>query len=118
MEAMAPLWHQEVKWHVIARLPQVDFTLGSQAIVSFIIGTVSRELVPGSREKPDEPGRTAGVTMRSTTQEVDFRYSRDQLGALFRLASAKDDDDSSCPQLRAFSESSAESLFAQSGGRT
>jgi hypothetical protein len=61
-----------------------------QDILSFITGAVNRELVQGSRGGPGETRRAAGVLMRSTTQEVDFRYPRGQLEALFQLASAKD----------------------------
>jgi len=38
------LWYQDVKWQIIANLPQGDFTLDSQVIEDFIIRTMREEL--------------------------------------------------------------------------
>ena len=43
---MALLWYQDVKRHIIARLPQADFTLDSQEIIDFIV-TAVQELLNG-----------------------------------------------------------------------
>jgi Family of unknown function (DUF6166) len=43
---MALLWYQDVKRHIIARLPQADFTLDSQEIIDFIVNAV-QELLNG-----------------------------------------------------------------------
>ena len=41
---MALLWYQDVKRHIIARLPQADFTLDSQEIIDFIVNAVQEHL--------------------------------------------------------------------------
>jgi hypothetical protein len=87
---MALLWYQDVKWHIIAKLPQADFTLDSQEIVSFITSSVQAELVQGGRETPEGRSRPPGVVTRSHARDVDWRYSRDQLQAIFQLAYAED----------------------------
>ena len=46
---MALLWYQDVKWQIIARLPQADFMLDSQEIVDFIVSETSRRLEMGER---------------------------------------------------------------------
>jgi hypothetical protein len=74
---------QDVKWHIIARLPPADFTLDSQEIVSFITSTVQAELVQGGRETPEGRSRPPGVVAPSHVTEVDWRYSHDQLQAIF-----------------------------------
>jgi hypothetical protein len=87
---MALLWYQDVKWQMIAKLPQADFTLDSQEIVDFITNTVQAELVQGGRETPEGRSRPPGVVSRSNVREVDLRYSRDQLQAMFQRAYAQD----------------------------
>ena len=43
------VWYQEVKWQIIAKLPQTDFTLDSQEIIDFIVSEVSKRLEAGKR---------------------------------------------------------------------
>jgi uncharacterized protein DUF6166 len=66
---MALLWYQEVKWRIIVRLPQADFILDSQDLLSCITSAVSAALVQGEggRVTPEEQGRAAGAVARSTT---------------------------------------------------
>jgi hypothetical protein len=89
-EEMALLWYQDVKWAIIAKLPQADFMLDSQAIVSFITSTVNAELVQGRGVAPEGRSRPPGVVTRPNVREVDLRYSRNQLQAIFQLAYAED----------------------------
>lgn len=89
-QEMALLWYQDVKWHIIAKLPQADFTLDLQEIMSFITSAVKAELVQGGRETPEGRSRPPGVLTRPNVREVDWRYSRDQLQAMFQLAYAED----------------------------
>jgi hypothetical protein len=87
---LAVLWYQDVKWHIIAQLPQADRTLDSQEIMSFIISTVQAELVQGGRDMPEGRPRPPGVVARSHVNEVDWRYSRNQLQAIFQRAYTED----------------------------
>jgi hypothetical protein len=87
---MSILWYQDVKWQIIAKLPQADFTLDSQEIISFITGAVQTELVQGRGTTSAGRSRPPGVVTRSHIREVDWRYSRDQLHAMFQLAYAQD----------------------------
>jgi hypothetical protein len=87
---MALLWYQEVKRNIIAPLPQADFMLDSQDMISFITSTVNAELVQGRGVTPEGRSRPPGVITRPNVREVDFHYSRDQLHAIFQLAYAED----------------------------
>ena len=87
---MATLWYQDVKWQVIAKLLQADFTLDSQATISFITGAVNTELVQGPGPTSQGRWRPPGVLTSPDTREVDYRYSQYQLQALFDLARAED----------------------------
>jgi hypothetical protein len=89
-EEMALLWYQDVKWQIIAKLPQTDFTLDSQEIISFITGAVSTELAQGPGPPSHGRPRPPGVLASPDTRDVDLRYSRDQLHAIFQLAYAGD----------------------------
>ena len=89
-EDMALLWYQEVKWQVIAKLPQTDFTLDSQVIITVVTGAVKAELEQGPGNMPSGRWRPPGVLTSPDTREVDIRYSRDQLDALFALARSED----------------------------
>jgi hypothetical protein len=87
---MALLWYQDVKWQIIARLLQADFTLDSQGILSLITSSVKAKLGQGGRETLDGRSRPPGVSVRSTVRAVDLRYSRDQLWAIFQRAYVED----------------------------
>jgi len=87
---MALLWYQDVKWNIIAPLPQADFTLNSQQIVDFITSSVKAELVQGGGGLSEDRPRPPGVISRPHVRDVDLRYSRDQLQAMFQRAYAED----------------------------
>jgi uncharacterized protein DUF6166 len=79
-EPMALLWYQEVKRHIMAGLPQADFTIDSQMIMDFIADEVREELEGGERR----------AAMEITSIEVDYRYTREELRELFDVAYAED----------------------------
>jgi Family of unknown function (DUF6166) len=77
---MALLWYQEVKRQIIAQLPEAGFVLDSQAITDFIVNAVKEALETRERRP----------AMQTTTVDVDYRYTREELRALFDLAHAED----------------------------
>jgi hypothetical protein len=92
-EDLALLWYQEVKWQIIARLPQDDFLLDSQEIVDCIVNEVKAQLMAEERPQRSRP-RSAEGEARLATQaaavEVDYRYTREDLKAIFDLAYDED----------------------------
>ena len=92
-EDLALLWYQEVKWQIIARLPQDDFLLDSQEIVDCIVNEVKAQLMAEERPQRSRP-RSAEGEARLATQaaavEVDYRYTREDLQAIFDLAYDED----------------------------
>jgi hypothetical protein len=92
-EDLALLWYQEVKWQIIARLPQDDFLIDSQAIVDCVVNDVKAQLMTEERPQGRRP-RPAEDEVRLATQatavEVDYRYTREDLKAIFDLASDED----------------------------
>jgi Family of unknown function (DUF6166) len=90
---MALLWYQDVKRHLIARLPQDDFVIDSQEIVDCIVNEVKAEFVseepsPGGRPK-SEAGKTRLATQPAAV-EVNYRYTREDLKAIFDLVYEED----------------------------
>ena len=73
---MAQLWYQEVTWQVIAQLPRDDFRIDSHMVTDIIDGGEGNARNAGER-KP--------VTQTSAV-EVDYRYTREELQALFDVA--------------------------------
>jgi hypothetical protein len=90
---MALLWYQDVTSHIIARLVQDDFVIGSREIVDFIVNEVKAEFVseehsPGGRPESEE-SQTRLVT-ETTAVEVNYRYTREDLKAIFDLVYEED----------------------------
>ena len=73
---MALRWYQDVTWQVIAQLPRADFSIDSHAITDVIDGGEGDTRHAGERRPVTE----------TTTVEVDYRYTREELQALFDLA--------------------------------
>jgi hypothetical protein len=92
-EDLALLWYQDVKWQIIARLPQDDVLIDSREIVDCVVNEVKAQLM--AEERPQgRRFRSAEDETRLATQaaavEVDYRYSREDLKALFDLAYDED----------------------------
>jgi hypothetical protein len=87
---MAMLWYQDVKWHIITKLPQADFTLDSQDMIAFITSSVKTELVQGRRETSESEERTPSVIATPAAIEVDYPYTREDLHGIFDAAYAED----------------------------
>lgn len=86
---LALLWYQEVTWQIIAKLPQADFTLDSQAIVDVMTGAVSAELALSRSISPEGEARLPGVMAHPTATEVDYPYTREDLREIFEIAYAE-----------------------------
>jgi hypothetical protein len=92
-EEMALLWYQQVKCHIIARLPQDDFVLDSQTIVDCIVNEVKAQLMSGDRllgGRPESEEDETQLATQATTIEVNYRYTREDLQAIFDLAYEED----------------------------
>jgi hypothetical protein len=92
-KGMAILWYQEVKRQIIARLPQDDFVLDSREIVDFIVNEVKAEFVSEARAPGGRPELEAGETRlatQATAVEVNYRYTREDLQAIFDLVYEED----------------------------
>jgi Family of unknown function (DUF6166) len=90
---MALLWYQDVKRHLIARLPQDDFAIDSQEIVDFIVNEVKAEFVSEERSPGGRPESEEGETRLATQAaavEVNYRYTREDLKAIFDLVYEED----------------------------
>jgi hypothetical protein len=94
-EDLALLWYQDVKWHIVARLAQDDFVIDSQEIVDCIVNEVKAEFVSGERSpagRPESEGDETRLVTQATTVEVNYRYTREDLKAIFDLAYEEDVD--------------------------
>ena len=92
-EDLALLWYQDVKWNVIARLPQDDFVIDSQQIFDFIASETNTELLLEGRSREAQYAPEADEihpAMKMTAIDVDFRYTREDLQAIFDVAHAED----------------------------
>jgi hypothetical protein len=92
-EDMALLCYQEVKWNVIARLPQDDFLLDAQPIIDLIVGEVNAEFLSEEglqdlQELPEDDEMS--LSMQAAAHDVDFQYTREDLQALFDLSYEED----------------------------
>jgi hypothetical protein len=92
-EDPALLWYQDVKWNIIARLAQDDFVIDSQEIVDCIVNEVRAEFVSEERSLggrlESEEGETRLATQAAAV-EVNYRYTREDLKAIFDLVYEED----------------------------
>jgi hypothetical protein len=92
-EDLALLWYQDVKWNIIARLAQDDFVIDSQEIVDCIVNEVRAEFVSEERSLggrlESEEGETRLATQAAAV-EVNYRYTREDLKAIFDLVYEED----------------------------
>lgn len=70
-------WYQELMWQLIAPLPRADFTVDVQVITDVI----GREVVGEPRAGDEQPS-----IAQPTAVEVEYRYTREELQALFDVA--------------------------------
>jgi hypothetical protein len=92
-EDLALLWYQDVKWHIVARLAPDDFVIDSRAIVDCIVNEVKAEFVSEARSPEGRLESEAGETRlatQATAVEVNYRYTREDLKALFDLVYEED----------------------------
>jgi hypothetical protein len=92
-EDLALLWYQDVQWHIVARLAPDDFVLDSQEIVDFIVNEVKAEFVSEERWPEGRLESAAGeiqLTTQATAVEVNYRYTREDLKAIFDLVYEED----------------------------
>jgi len=92
-EALALLWYEDVQSQIVARLTRDDFVIDSQEIVDCIINEVKAEFMSEARSAGGRPEVEEGET-RLTTQaasiEVNYRYTREDLKAIFDLVYEED----------------------------
>lgn len=92
-EDLALLWYQDVKWNVIAGLPQDDFVIDSEQIFDFIAGEEKTELLLEGRSREGQHTPEADETQpaaQTTAIDVEYRYTREDLQAIFDVAYAED----------------------------
>jgi hypothetical protein len=92
-EEMALLWYQDVRSQIVAQLAQDDFVLDSQAIVEFIVNEVKAEFMSEAQSPGGRPGLDEGETWVATqaaSVEVNYRYTREDLKAIFDLVYEED----------------------------
>jgi hypothetical protein len=92
-EEMALLWYQDVRTHIVAQLAQADFVIDSQEIVDLIISEVKAEFVseersPGGRAESEED--ETRLAREAAAVEVNYRYTREDLKAIFDLVYEED----------------------------
>jgi hypothetical protein len=92
-EEMALLWYQDIQSHIVAQLAPDDFVIDSREIVDCIVNAVKAEFVlearsPGDRLALDEDDTE--LATQATTVEVNFRYAREDLQAIFDLVYEED----------------------------
>jgi hypothetical protein len=92
-EDLALLWYQAVKGHIVARLAQDDFVIDSREIVDFIVNEVKAEFASeerplGGRAESEEDD--TWLAAQATAVEVEYRYTREDLKAIFELAYEED----------------------------
>jgi hypothetical protein len=78
----------DVQWHIVARLAPDDFVIDSQEIVDCIVNEVKAEFVSEARSPGGRSALEAGETrlaMQATAVEVNYRYTREDLKAIFDL---------------------------------
>jgi hypothetical protein len=92
-EEMALLWYQDVRSHIVAQLAQDDFVIDSQEIVELIISEVKAEFVSEERSpggRPESEADETRLAMEAAAVEVNYRYTREDLKAIFDLVYEED----------------------------
>jgi hypothetical protein len=92
-ENLALMWYQEVKQHIVARLPQDDFVIDSQAIVDCIVNEVKAEFASEERALDggaESEGDETWLVTPATAVEVEYRYTREDLKTIFDLVYEED----------------------------
>jgi hypothetical protein len=92
-EDLALLWYQDVQSHIVARLAQDDFVIDAQEIVDCIVNEVKAAIVPPARSPRSRPESEEGETRLATQAaavEVNYRYTREDLKAIFDLVYEED----------------------------
>jgi hypothetical protein len=92
-EDLALLWYQDVQSHIVARLARDDFVIDSQEIVDFIVNEVKAEFVSEARSPVGRLDSGEGETqlaMQAVAVEVQYRYTREDLKAIFDLVYEED----------------------------
>ena len=94
-EELALLWYRDVQSHIVAQLPQDDFVIDSQEIVELIINEVKAEFMSEERalggRLESEEGE-ARLAMQAAAVEVNYRYTREDLKAIFDVVYDEDVD--------------------------
>src|SRR5688500_7876936 len=78
----------DVQWHIVARLAPDDFVIDSQEIVDCSVNEVKAEFGSEARSTGGRAALEAGETrlaMQATAVEVNYRYTREDLKAIFDL---------------------------------
>jgi hypothetical protein len=92
-EDLALLWYQDVQWHIVAPLAQGDFVIDSQEIVDCIVNEVKAEFVSEERSQGGRPELEADeerLAPQAVSVEVNYRYTREDLKAIFDLVYEED----------------------------
>jgi hypothetical protein len=92
-EALALLWYEDVQSHIVARLARDDFLIDSQEIVDCIVNEVKAEFMSEARSPEGRPEVEESETrhaMPAASVEVNYRYTREDLKAIFDLVYEED----------------------------
>jgi Family of unknown function (DUF6166) len=92
-EEMALLWYQDVRSHIVAQLAQDDFVIDSQEIVDCIVNEVKAEFVSEARSpgrRPEWEESETRLVTQAAAVEVNYRYTREDLKAIFDLVYEED----------------------------
>jgi hypothetical protein len=92
-EDLALLWYQDVQSHIVARLVPDDFVIDSQEIVDCIVNEVKAEFVSEARSPggtPEWEESETRLAMQAAAVEVNYRYTREDLKAIFDLVYEED----------------------------
>jgi hypothetical protein len=92
-EDLALLWYQDVQSHIVGRLARDDFVIDSQEIVDFIVNEVKAEFISEDRSPVGRLESGEGETQLATQAvavEVQYRYTREDLKAIFDLVYEED----------------------------
>jgi hypothetical protein len=92
-EALALLWYEDVQSHIVARLARDDFVIDSQEIVDCIVNEVKAEFMPEAQSpggRPEVEESEIRLATPAASVEVNYRYTREDLKAIFDLVYEED----------------------------